>query len=292
MTALSMAALVAEAGRLSLPALQQRYGEAFLLYTGSMHQFRAPPREWQETFQTQGRRVGMVAPDDLFKIIAYPLPGCTTDPWFATVGRVEPNQVILPDESVSVFHALFRRGDKGEFLLQDAGSKNGTFVKEKAAPHRDSGRAIKVKPNDSVRFGSVVLTFLRPAEMHDLILVLASVAPRVERAAASSALDVGELFEDLGPGASGAHPLSGDLIAFLEAVQQIEDGLYAPAIRALSHVLAGDPGNRNAVIWLKVAEARVLAQKGNRDGAVARYREILELDPNHAEARKALGGSP
>jgi hypothetical protein len=45
-----------------------------------------------------------------------------------TVGRASNNDVILPSPSVSKFHAYFRRGDDGRFVLTDGGSKNGTFI--------------------------------------------------------------------------------------------------------------------------------------------------------------------
>jgi len=38
-----------------------------------------------------------------------------------------------------------------------------------------------------------------------------------------------------------------------------------------------------------VAEARQLRDAGDRRGAVTKYREILDIDPTHAEAKRALG---
>ena len=43
------------------------------------------------------------------------------------IGRAEENQVVLPDDGVSRFHARLLY-DNGSLWLQDAGSRNGVFV--------------------------------------------------------------------------------------------------------------------------------------------------------------------
>jgi hypothetical protein len=288
---ITLAQLAKECGAVDLPSFQRRYGEAFLLYTGQSVEMKPAHRQWQPTKQTKQRRIGSAAPEELSKIIVYPLPDSTLDPWVATVGRVEPNHVLLPDESVSVFHAIFSRGKRGEFLLQDAGSKNGTFVNDEVVLHRDHRRPRRIKPNDGVRFGSVILTFLLPAEIHDLIRVLAAVRPprakRPEPGRPSSLRD-GDLFDDLGPSATGANPLSSGVVRILEAAQLIESGMFDVARERLGQELDRDPNNLHAKVWLKVAEARQLAQLGDRAGAAARYREVLALDENNQEALRVL----
>ncbi|MGQ9628207.1 MAG: FHA domain-containing protein [Anaerolineae bacterium] len=43
------------------------------------------------------------------------------------IGRGEDCDILLPDRQVSRHHALIRQG-KGDYILEDCGSKNGTFV--------------------------------------------------------------------------------------------------------------------------------------------------------------------
>ena len=74
-----------------------------------------------------------------------------------TVGRTENNDICLPDQSVSRFHAFFQQDAKtGGWKLTDADSKNGTAI---------SG--VRVQPQVgtamsdglAVRFGDVEVTF-------------------------------------------------------------------------------------------------------------------------------------
>src|SRR5207302_10503529 len=51
----------------------------------------------------------------------------STFPSMITVGRTDNNDLVVPDEQVSKFHAFFRLvGERVE--ISDAGSRNGTFV--------------------------------------------------------------------------------------------------------------------------------------------------------------------
>ncbi len=77
-----------------------------------------------------------------------------------TVGRTENNDVVLPDQSVSRFHAYFQLDSRlGGWKLVDAESKNGTWV-----------GALKLNPNEGqrvvdkmrLRFGDVEMIFLEP----------------------------------------------------------------------------------------------------------------------------------
>ena len=192
---------------------------------------------------------------------------------------------MLPDESVSVFHAVFRRSPRGEMLLEDASSKNGTFVNDHRVALRESAQPTHLRPSDRLRFGSVVLTFLLPPELHDLVQVLAAASPRRAR----PGLRPEDLFDSLTPAMTPGRPLSSQVIAVLEAVQRLEDGNFGPAMEQLRAVLVQEPGNASAKTWLMVAEARQLRDAGDRRGAVMKYREILDLDPTNVEAKRALG---
>lgn len=51
----------------------------------------------------------------------------TTFPSMITIGRTDNNDLIVPDEQISKFHAYFRIVG-GRVEICDAGSRNGTFV--------------------------------------------------------------------------------------------------------------------------------------------------------------------
>ena len=76
----------------------------------------------------------------------------STFPSMITVGRTDNNDLVVPDEQVSKFHAFFRLvGDRVE--LSDAGSRNGTFVgSRKLAPR---GASAPVGLRDKFAFGAI-----------------------------------------------------------------------------------------------------------------------------------------
>jgi hypothetical protein len=76
----------------------------------------------------------------------------STFPSMITVGRTENNDLVIPDEQVSKFHAFFRLvGDRVE--LSDAGSRNGTFLATKRLEAR--GASVPVARGDRFAFGAV-----------------------------------------------------------------------------------------------------------------------------------------
>ena len=80
-----------------------------------------------------------------------------TFPNMITLGRTSNNDIVVPDVSISKFHAWFQRlGDRVE--VGDAGSKNGTAVNGETLPPR--GARVVLKPGDRIRFARVEVTFL------------------------------------------------------------------------------------------------------------------------------------
>lgn len=80
-----------------------------------------------------------------------------------TVGRVETNDIIVDDASVSRFHAWLQHDDRhDQWYLCDAESKNGTWLDAvKLTPSQ------KVKLNDGsiIRFGDAEMKFLLPTSL-------------------------------------------------------------------------------------------------------------------------------
>lgn len=97
---------------------------------------------------TQGRKMafGSLTTDD----------GSNTYPLMddeCTIGRDPSNKIAIQDGSISSNHAKITRTADG-FFIEDAGSRNGTFVNgEKTA------QKTKLNDNDVVRLGKVILTF-------------------------------------------------------------------------------------------------------------------------------------
>jgi len=89
-----------------------------------------------------------------------------TFPNMITLGRTANNDIVVPDVSVSKFHAWFQRiGDRIE--VGDAGSKNGTAVNGETLPPR--GARVALKPGDKIRFARIEVTFLDAGAAWDAV---------------------------------------------------------------------------------------------------------------------------
>jgi adenylate cyclase len=71
-----------------------------------------------------------------------------------TIGRVEPNDIVVADPRVSRSHAMVRMLGDGRFYVVDVGSANGTFVNGRriAVPH-------ELKHGDEIRVGTQAIVF-------------------------------------------------------------------------------------------------------------------------------------
>jgi FHA domain-containing protein len=76
----------------------------------------------------------------------------STFPSMITVGRTENNDLVVPDEQVSKFHAFFRLVTE-RVELSDAGSRNGTFVSGRRLESRGAGAQVRI--NDKFAFGAI-----------------------------------------------------------------------------------------------------------------------------------------
>jgi hypothetical protein len=87
-----------------------------------------------------------------------------TFPSMIMVGRTANNDVVIEDVSISKFHAFFRLTPSAA-ELSDAGSRNGTFVRQRRLEPKGASLAVKV--GDAVRFGTLDFIFLDAASCWD-----------------------------------------------------------------------------------------------------------------------------
>ncbi len=100
-----------------------------------------------------GSFLGAASSDEQLVFRVKRLPSTQFD--FIAVGRNEGNDIFLPDQSVSRFHAFFREHADGRLLLQDVRSSNGTFTRGVRVPRQNEGPPVAVLSGDSVRFGDI-----------------------------------------------------------------------------------------------------------------------------------------
>jgi pSer/pThr/pTyr-binding forkhead associated (FHA) protein len=154
-----LAAFRRDARALSLEDFQDRHGNAFLMLTAA--ELRRPDGPAMT-------EVNLAGFDDMpsertagLSQLVYRLRRTGRSAGhLVTLGRTANNDVVVPDLSVSRFHAFAKEIDGGRITLQDAGSTNGTTVNSNSVPSQGNGPPVELKAGDNVRLGQVELTFM------------------------------------------------------------------------------------------------------------------------------------
>ena len=156
-SALPIEAFGEDARSLTPEQFEARHGSGFLMVTASGIGGRRG---------TSGTELLLEVDDDPaartanVSVVVYPLrQKAGAQGHLVTIGRETGHDVVIPDPSVSRFHAFAKPGPGGAFLLQDMGSTNGTSVNGASVAPRDAGPATPIKPGDTVRLGQVEFTF-------------------------------------------------------------------------------------------------------------------------------------
>lgn len=166
-TAQPLEAFIDDAQKLAPDLFEKRHGTGFLLLTATRLEFRGESQATDVKLfdEDASARTAGVA------VLVYPIRPAQESPvHLLTVGRGDNNDVVVRDISVSRFHAFLRRDEGGSFLLQDAGSTNGTTVNGDSVPARDAGSPVALKPGDDVRIGRVDFTFVDAPALRSFVL--------------------------------------------------------------------------------------------------------------------------
>ena len=159
-TAIAIESLGPDARSLTPEAFAAKHGNGFLLFTAK--RLDGPESTNSTTLMLDddrddearaGRTAGLA-------VVVYPMR--SRDPSkgpIVTLGRESKQDVVIPDMSVSRFHAFAKPGPDGALLLQDAGSTNGTTVNGQSVLTTGAGPARRLAPGDNVRLGHIELTF-------------------------------------------------------------------------------------------------------------------------------------
>jgi hypothetical protein len=161
--------LLGDVWNLSAEAFEKQHGSAFLLMSAAELKQPIGPR----ATQVRGLPGDDHASEHTAHLSLMVFPVVRTERSlfpFVTLGRTRNNDVVLPEVTVSRFHAFFKKSDDGRMILQDAGSTNGTAVNGKPVPVQGKGAPIQLKSGDNLRFGSVELTFLSAQALREFIL--------------------------------------------------------------------------------------------------------------------------
>ncbi len=85
-----------------------------------------------------------------------------------TLGRAPNNDLVIPDQRISKFHAYFRLSPDGAWTLSDASSRNGTalngvLLEPQTSMPLESGASITLSDE-------VELVFLAPEDLYVMVL--------------------------------------------------------------------------------------------------------------------------
>jgi hypothetical protein len=165
-----------DARGLDLEQFRAKHGNGFLLREGPLEAARKPRRP-------QRTEVVSFAPSAVSRSPSLPTPaaplvrtllvfsvrhtGRSPYPRIVTVGRTRNNDIILADVAISKFHALLKE-EEGRFWLQDAGSRNGTFLDGERVPDTKNGKPLELRQGAKVRFGDLEVTFTDAVALRDL----------------------------------------------------------------------------------------------------------------------------
>jgi pSer/pThr/pTyr-binding forkhead associated (FHA) protein len=111
--------------------------------------------------------VGVELSPEVAHLRVFELVNTEGSPWSerVSIGRARNNDLALPDASVSKLHA-YAFIDVGATSLQDAGSRNGTFVNRRRLGPTDK---VGLGSGDEVTFGRVDMVYFDARGLYDFI---------------------------------------------------------------------------------------------------------------------------
>jgi hypothetical protein len=169
-SAIPIESLAPDARSLAPDAFAARHGNGFLLFTAKRLD---GPESTNSTklMLDDGRDEAPDGRTANLAVVVYPMR--SRDPSkgpIITLGRESKQDVVIPDMSVSRFHAFAKPSPDGALLLQDAGSTNGTTVNGQSVLAAGSGPPRRLAPGDNVRLGHVELTFTDARALRDFAI--------------------------------------------------------------------------------------------------------------------------
>ncbi len=120
-----------------------------------------------QIFEPSNTNPGASSASEALRHAIYPLVKgeySTTSSRSFTIGRVDGNDMIMPDFAISKKHAVIHV-DNGSFYLKDLGSTNGTLVNG----IRLDKKPVKIHDKDVLSFARYEFTFLYPASLYKML---------------------------------------------------------------------------------------------------------------------------
>jgi len=121
-----------------------------------------------QIFEPSITNPGALAPSEALRHAIYPMVkseySTTTSSRSFTIGRVDGNDMIMPDFAISKKHAVVNLKD-GSYFIRDLGSTNGTMVNAS----RLSKKPVKIHDQDVLSFARYEFIFLFPSSLYKML---------------------------------------------------------------------------------------------------------------------------
>jgi hypothetical protein len=165
-------AFIEDARNLDADQFAERFGSGFLMVTAASTGGRRGSTSTVVVLDSEDDSGGRTA--GISVVIHSLRPRDGSGGHLVTIGREPNHDVVVPDVSVSRFHAFAKQEAGGGFLIQDAGSTNGTTVNGNSVMARGAGEPTRLTPGDNVKFGRVELTFADAKAVREFALQAAA----------------------------------------------------------------------------------------------------------------------
>ena len=120
-----------------------------------------------QIFEPSNTNPGAAPASEALRHAIYPLVKgeySTTSSRSFSIGRIDGNDMVMPDFAISKKHAIINRDD-GAYYLKDLGSTNGTLVNGT----RLDKKSVKIHDKDVLSFARYEFTFLLPASLYKML---------------------------------------------------------------------------------------------------------------------------
>jgi hypothetical protein len=180
-----VARMVSSSGRIGLPVLQQvarslsredfvRFMQQPVLAGAAIHLGTLSARSGAShalnrtvLFEPLEGSTDPVSASESLKQAIYPLVRgefATSVGAMFSIGRIDGNDLIMPDYVISKQHARLEI-KRGGYFLKDCGSTNGTTLKGE----RLQNKPVQLSDRDVISFARYEFTFLFPASLYDIL---------------------------------------------------------------------------------------------------------------------------
>jgi hypothetical protein len=153
------------------------HGRGFLIHHGPLDNMElAAGKKKTMLYEMAGDRLAKgFRPESDYLVFPLRVPALAqSQAMTISLGRSEANDVVIPESTISAFHAFIQIDEDGNLLLQDMNSTNGSFVNGQRVPDQDSGEPVPLRSGDRVRLGSMDFTCMMAAEFRKLVTGLIS----------------------------------------------------------------------------------------------------------------------